>query len=400
LRGSIIVAQIALALVPLCGAGLLIRSFVRLLEVAPGFASEHRLTLALTAPKGRYAGPSEITSLAKRIREEILQVPSVREVGLAQAIPFSPGARWLQALTRTDPKGIHNFAQLPLVRYTVVSPGYFEAMGIPLRAGRAVVDADAHDAQPVVVINEKLARQQFPGENPLGKQIWIDHAESLPSSSPRTIVGVVADTHMYALERDPDPGAWVPIAQQNVSEDIWRNLFLVADTGIDPMNALASVSQMIRGIDPQLAIADVSSMEQRLRDSLWRQRFSSSVLGAFGLAALGIAVLGVFGVTSYLVALRSHEIGVRMAMGARPVDILRMVLRQSFVLVAIGIGIGLLASIGLTRVLQGLLFGIKATDSLTFAVVVAILMISALVACLLPAERAANADPTVALRME
>ena len=400
LRGSIIVAQIALALVPLCGAGLLIRSFVRLLEVAPGFASEHRLTLALTAPKGRYAGPSEITSLAKRIREESLQVPSVREIGLAQAIPFSPGARWLQALTRTDPKGIHNFAQLPLVRYTVVSPGYFEAMGIPLRAGRAVVDADAHDAQPVVVINEKLARQQFPGENPLGKQIWIGHAESLPSSYPRTIVGVVADTHMYALERDPDPGAWVPIAQQNVSEDIWRNLFLVADTGIDPMNALASVSQMIRGIDPQLAIADVSSMEQRLRDSLWRQRFSSSVLGAFGLAALGIAVLGVFGVTSYLVALRSHEIGVRMAVGARPVDILRMVLRQSFVLVAIGIGIGLLASIGLTRVLQGLLFGIKATDSLTFAVVVAILMISALVACLLPAERAANADPTVALRME
>lgn len=166
------------------------------------------------------------------------------------------------------------------------------------------------------------------------------------------------------------------------------------------MNALASVSHMIRGIDPHLAIADVSSMEQRLRDSLWRQRFSSSVLGAFGLAALGIAVLGVFGVKSYLVALRSHEIGVRMAVGARPVDILRMVLRQSFVLVAIGIGIGLLASIGLIRVLQGLLFGIKATDSLTFAVVVAILMISALVACLLPAERAAKADPVVALRME
>ena len=400
LRGSIIVTQIALALVPLCGAGLLIRSFVRLLEVPPGFASEHRLTLALTAPKGRYAGPSEITSLAKRIREESLQVPSVHEVGLTQAIPFSPGARWLQALTRTDPKGIHNFAQLPLVRYTVVSPGYFEAMGIPLRAGRAVVDADAHDAQPVVVINEELARQQFPGENPLGKRIWIGHAESLPSSSPRTIVGVVADTHMYALERDPDPGAWVPIAQQNVSEDIWRNLFLVADTGIDPMNALASVSQMIRGIDPQLAIADVSSMEQRLRDSLWRQRFSSSVLGAFSVAALGIAVLGVFGVTSYLIALRSHEIGVRMAVGARPVDILRMVLRQSFVLVAIGIGIGLLASIGLTRVLQGLLFGIKATDLLTFAVVVAISMISALLACLLPAGRAANADPAVTLRME
>jgi putative ABC transport system permease protein len=190
------------------------------------------------------------------------------------------------------------------------------------------------------------------------------------------------------------------MAQQNGSEDIWRNVFLVADTGIEPTNTLASVSQTIRGIDSQLAIADVSSMEQRLRESLWRQRFSSSVLGAFSLAALGIAVLGVFGVTSYLVALRSHEIGVRMAVGARPADILRMVLRQSLALVAIGIGIGLLVSFGLTRVLQGLLFGIKASDSLTFAVVVAILMISALMACLLPAKRAAHVDPVVALRME
>jgi putative ABC transport system permease protein len=185
-----------------------------------------------------------------------------------------------------------------------------------------------------------------------------------------------------------------------VSEDIWRNMFLVADTGTDPRNALASMSQTIRGIDSELAVADESSMEQRLRDSLWRQRFSSSVLGPFSLAALGIAVLGVFGVTSCLVALRSHEIGVRMAVGARPADILRMVLRQSLALVAIGIGLGLPASIGLTRVLQGLLFGIKATDSLTFAAVVAILMISALGACLLPAKRAANADPVVALRME
>ena len=281
----------------------------------------------------------------------------------------------------------------------MVTPGYIEAKGIPLRAGQAVVEADAHDAQPIVVINEKLAWQQFPGENPLGKQIWIGHAEPLSSSSQRTIFGVVADTHMYALERDPEPGVRVPMAQQSAREDIWRDPFLVAYTGIDPINALASLIQMIRGIDPQLAIADVSSMEQRLRDSLWRQRFSSSVLGACSLAALEIAVLGVFGVTSYLVALPSHEIGVRLAVGARPVDILRMVLRQSFVLVAIGIGIGLLASIGLTRVLQGLLFAIKATDSLTFAVVVAILMISALVACLLPAERAANADPVVALRM-
>jgi len=400
LRGAIIAFQIALALVPLCGAGLLIRSFVRLQEVAPGFTPEHRLTLSLNAPKARYAGPAEITALAKRLREATLQVPSMRETGLAQAIPFGPGSHWLQALTRTDPKGIHNFSQLPLVRYTVVTPGYLETVGMPLRAGRLVTDADTHESLPVVVINEKLAHQQFPGEDPVGKQIWIGHGESLPSLPPRTIVGVVADIHMYALDHDPDPSAWVPMTQQSVSEDIWRNLFLIANTGTDPNNAVAALSQKIHGVDKELVITDVSSMDQLLRDSLWQQRFSANILGAFSLAALGIAVLGVFGVTSYLVALRSHEIGVRMALGARPADILKMVLGQSFVLVAVGTVAGLLGAFALTRVLQGLLFGIKPTDAFTFGMMAAVLAISSLVACLGPARRAAKVDPIVALRAE
>jgi predicted permease len=324
----------------------------------------------------------------------------MRETGLAQAIPFGSGSRWLQALTRTDPKGIHNFSQLPLVRYTVVTPGYLEAVGMPLRAGRLVTDADTHDSQPVVVINEKLAHQQFPGEDPVGKQIWIGHGESLPSLPPRTIVGVVADIHMYALDHDPDPSAWVPMTQQSVSEDIWRSLFLIANTGTDPNNAVAAIGQKIHGVDKELAITDVSSMDQLLRDSLWQQRFSANILGAFSLAALGIAVLGVFGVTSYLVALRSHEIGVRMALGARPADILKMVLGQSFVLVAVGTVAGLLGAFALTRVLQGLLFGIKPTDASTFGMMAAVLAISSLVACLGPARRAAKVDPIVALRAE
>ena len=322
------------------------------------------------------------------------------QAGLAQAIPFTDGPRWLQALTRADPKGIHNFSQLPLVRYTVVTPGYLEAVGIPLRAGRAVTDADTHDALPVVEINEKLARQQFAGEDPVGKQIWIGHAEALPNSPPRTIIGVVADTHMYALDREPDPAAWVPIAQQEGSEDIWRNLFLVANTGTGPNSAVTAVRQEIHSVDAEIAITDVSSMDERLRESLWRQRFSASILGAFSLAALGIAVLGVFGVTSYLVALRSHEIGVRMALGARPADILKMVLGQSFVLVAIGTVAGLLGAIALTRILQGLLFGVTPTDPSTFAMVAGMLALSSLVACWGPARHAAKVDPIVALRAE
>lgn len=404
LRGAVIAAQIALALVPLSGAGLLMRSFVRLQEVAPGFDSAHRLTLALSAPKARYPGPAEITALAKQIREKTQDIPGLKQEGLAQAIPFSPGARWLQAITRSDPKGLQSFSSLPLVRYSVITPGYFEAMGIPLKYGRLLSESDAHDAQPVVVINEKLAKLYFRGEDPVGKMIWIGHAESLPGSAPRIVAGVVGDTHMYALDSDPDAAAWVPMSQQTASEDIWRNLYFVtnfvANGGGDPDTTLSSIRLRIRSIDPELAVADITSMADRLGDSLWRQRLSSGVLGAFSLAALGIAVLGVFGVTSYLVALRSREIGIRMAIGAKPVDIWKMVLGQNLLLVVVGIAFGLAGSLALTRLLQGLLFAVRPSDPLTLTAVAVALALAAVAASLVPARRAAKVDPLVALRTE
>ena len=399
-RGAMIAVQIALALVPLCGAGLLMRSFVRLQEVAPGFDFAHRLTLALSAPKTRYAGPAEISALAKQIREKTEDIPGLKQEGLAQAIPFSPGARWLQAITRSDPKGLQSFASLPLVRYSVVTPGYFEAMGIPLKSGRLLSESDARNAQPVVVINERLSRLYFRGEDPVGKLVWIGHAESLPGSAPRMIAGVVGDTHMYALDSDPDAAAWVPMAQQTESEDIWRNLFFVANAEGDPDITLSAIRRRFQSIDPELATADVTSMTERLRDSLWRLRLSSSVLSAFSLAALGIAVLGIFGVTSYLVALRSREIGIRMAIGAKPADIWKMVLRQNLLLVAIGIAFGLGGTLALTRLLQGLLFAVRPSDPLTLTVVAAALALAAVTASLVPARRAAKVDPLVALRAE
>lgn len=398
-RGAMIAAQIALALVPLCGAGLLLRSFVRLQEVVPGFDSAHRLTLALSAPKARYAGPAEINALAKQIREKTQDLPGLKQEGLAQAIPFSPGARWLQAISRTDPAGTQ-ISALPLVRYSVATPGYFEAVGIPLKAGRLFADSDSLDSWPVVLINEKLARLYFPGENPIGKPLWVGHAESLPGSTPRIVAGVVGDTHMYALDRDPDAAAWVPLAQQTVADDIWRNLYFVANADGEPNSVLAIIRRRIQSIDPELATADVSLMTDRLRNSLWRQRFSSSVLGGFSVAALGIAVLGVFGVTSYLVALRSREIGIRMAVGAKPADIWKMVVGQNLLLVAIGIAVGLAGAVALTRLLHGLLFGVQPTDTLTLSFVAAGLALAALAASLIPARRAANVDPLVALRAE
>jgi putative ABC transport system permease protein len=399
MRSLIVVPQIAFALIPLWGTSLLVRSLANLLKVAPGFESEQRLTLSVSAPRSRYPGPADVSALAERIREEVRNVPGMVQVGLAQSIPFAPGARWMQAVSRSDPKGVHNISELLLVRYTVVTRGYFEAMGIPLKFGRLVTRADSHNAPPAVVINEKFARQQFSDEDPIGKQIWIGHAELLPSSSPKTIVGVVGDTHMFGLDQEADASAWVPIAQQDVSTDVWRDLFLVCHVGPALMSPLQTVRQRIVGIDHDLAIADISYMDERLRESLWRQRFTSTVVAAFGLAALGVAILGVFGVTSYLIALRSHEVGIRMALGATSGDILSMVLGQSAVLVALGAFVGLAGAFGLSRVLEGLLFGVKPTDPLTLALVAGVLVVTAMAASLAPARKAARMDAIKTLRV-
>jgi hypothetical protein len=207
MRDAAQVAQIAFALVPLCGAGLLVRSFQRLQDVAPGFDPQNRLTLMFSAPKAKYAGPKEIAALARRVQRETDEAPGIRQSAVAQAIPFTPGAQWLQAVTRTDPKAIADLGQLPLARYNVVTAGYFEAMGIALKGGRTLTESDDAAAQPVVVVNEQLARDQFSGENPVGKQIWVGHAEALPGSRPRVVVGVVADSKMYAMDIAPEPAA-------------------------------------------------------------------------------------------------------------------------------------------------------------------------------------------------
>jgi predicted permease len=400
MREAAQVAQIALALVPLCGSGLLVRSFQRLQGVAPGFDAQNRLTLMFSAPKLRYAGPKEIAALALRVRQETNEVPGVRQSAVAQAIPFAPGAQWLQAFSRTDPKAIADLGQLPLARYNVVTAGYFEAMGIALKAGRTLTENDDAAAQPVVIINEQLARDQFGGENPVGKLIWVGHAEALPGSRPRVVVGVVADSKMYAMDIAPEPAAWVPITQQDNSESIFRSLYLVAHTGLAPSSALSAIQARFYNIDPDLALSDVATMDNRIGDSLWRQRFSAIVVSAFSLAALAIAALGVFGMTSYLVSSRTFEMGVRVALGATRLNIMSMILRQSTTMALLGAILGLLGCFATTRVLSRFLFGVSATDPLTLVGVALLLIAVAILASYLPARRAAAVDPIVALRVE
>jgi ABC-type antimicrobial peptide transport system permease subunit len=205
---------------------------------------------------------------------------------------------------------------------------------------------------------------------------------------------------MYAVETDPDPAAWVPLTQQEASDSIWRNMFLVVNTDGNPAAILPAIRERVKSINPDLATADVSGLSDRVRDSLWRQRLSTGVLGSFSVAALGIVVLGVFGVTSYLVALRSREIGIRIAVGAKPADIRRMVIGRCLLQVILGLAIGLAGALALTRLLRGLLFGVRPDDPLTFSFIAGTLILAAFAAALIPARRASRSDPLAALRMD
>ncbi len=400
MRHAFLIAQLALSLAPLAGAGLLIQSFVRLQRVDPGFNAGARLSLSYSAPRIRYREREKLAALAERVREEVSQLPGVQAAGLAQALPFAAGIGWAQAITRQDPKSIANPANLPHVRYNVVSTGYVEALGVPLKAGRTFTQADTREAQPVVIINESLARKHFAGEDPLGKQFWVGHAQALSSYQPRTVVGVIGDALLNKLEEPAEAAAWVPLSQQESGEDVWRTLFLVVHTKTAPLGAIAGIRQQIGKVEPDLALTDIRTMEGRLDESVWRQRLAATAMGALSLAALIIASLGVFGIIGYLVTRRTHEIGVRMAIGADRRDIIRLVMREGVWFTLAGVGLGLAGAMAMTRYLSSLLYGVSAYDPITFAVAALSLVGAALLACYLPARRATKVDPLIALRHE
>jgi len=371
-----------------------------LAHVDPGFKADHRLTLSFSAPVARYGGAEKLQALAWRVSAEVRQVPGVHDAGLIQYLPFGSAPGWLQAITRQDPKSIQNPADLPHVRYMVASTGYIEAMGITVDRGRTIADSDSKDSLPVAIINESLARKYFADEDPIGKKIWAGHAQLLASLAPRTIVGVIGDHLLSGLDTAPSPAVWVPISQQGFSDSIWRTLYLVVNTDADPHAVASSIRSQIARIDPQLALTDVLTMEERLGSSLWRQRFMALAVSALSFCAIAIAILGVFGISSYLVSQRTREIGVRIALGAQTADIFRMVMKESFWLVLTGIAVGTLGAFGLARLISGLLFGVAAADPLTFAAAPVLLGVLAMLASYLPARRAAGIDPLVAFKLE
>jgi putative ABC transport system permease protein len=390
LRGLFVVAEVALALVLLVGAGLMIRSFLRLQAVDPGFNTQNLLTMRLLLPEPAYLDMKKRTAFFEQAIKRIGELPGVQSASAISHIPFSgPGFYTFFMI-----EGIHSPADMnkQLAHIRPINSNFLRTMGIPLRMGREFTERDiTEDGANVVIINETMARRYFPNENPLGRRIRINRPEERLDE----IIGVVADIKISDIESDVMPTAYWPHHR-------WPFGFaaiLVRTTG-DPMSLNSPVTRAIRSLDPELSMAEVRTMEQVLWSSAARMRFYTLLLTIFAGVALLLAIMGIYGVMSYAVTQRRHEIGIRMALGAQMSDVLKLVIRQGMVMTLIGVGLGLSASYALTRYLEGHLYEVKPTDPVTFIGVALLLSAVALLACFIPAMRATRVDPMVTLRHE
>ena len=384
-RELLVVSEVALSLMLLCGAGLLIKSMVRLQSTDVGFQTESLLVMRMEMLRSRYPEAEERNAFLRDVLERVSALPGVSSAGAALALPFSGAAASLHFSVLDRPES----ADEDLVtEYQVVTPDYFRAMGIPLRGGRTVDDRDDQSAPLVAVINETLARWQWPGDDPIGKRISVGGEE-------REIVGVVGDVRHFGYDKPPRPEAYIPYYQ-----DPWPFFALVVRTGADPASLAGVVRSQVLAVDGDQPVHSVSTMEQVLSDSIRQGRFTMLLLGLFASVAIALAVVGIYGVMSYSVNQRLHEIGIRMALGAERPEVLRLTMGWGLKLVSAGAVLGLLASVALTRLMSSLLYGISATDPVVFVGVTLLLLSVAAVAAFIPAQRAARFDPLSVLRHE
>ncbi len=389
-RKALVISEVALSLVLLIGAGLMIRSFWKLQNVNPGFDTSNALTMSVFLTPSRYSEPHQVLAFFDRAMEQIRAVPGVVSVGTTTTIPLAGGGSTQPFTVEGRPAGA--IAEQPMAQTRYISPDYFRAIGIPLRQGRVFSDYDRDNSVPVVIISEAMARRFWPGENPIGKRLTPSfHSEQ----GAREIVGIVGDVKSSGLEVDSAAMMYLPFRQSPRPF-----LSFVVRTASNPESLIQPVSKAIYSIDKEQALTDVQTMDQVLIASLSGRRFNMTLLLAFAGVALLLAAVGVYGVMNYTVTLRRRELGIRMALGAEATDVLRLVLRQGLTLTLIGVAAGLIAAYALTRLMATLLYGVTATDYLTFITVPAMLIVVGLAASYVPARRATKVNPTIALRTE
>lgn len=388
LRSALLVSEVALAMMLLIGAGLLIRSFVKLLEVDPGFRAENLLTSRLALPP-RYQENAQRVQFFERVLQRVAAIPGVVAVGATSHLPLTNYN--MGSGLRVEGR-LYQAGEQPVgAPITAVNPDYFRTMDIGLRAGRLFTDGDAAGAPSVALLNESLARQLFPHEDPVGKRLAIAGS----GAAWTTIIGIVSDVRQLGRERNVEPAVYLSYRQLPRP-----GMALLLRSVAQPLSLAPALRNAVHEVDPALPLFDVVTMEEKLTNSIAARRFNLLLLGVFAALALVLAGVGVYGVISYVVTGRTQEVGIRLALGAQRADVLWLFLRQGMRLVLLGVGIGWLGGFAFTRVMTSLLFGVGASDPLTFAGVAGLLALIALLACYLPARRATKVDPLIALRSE
>jgi predicted permease len=400
LRNALVVTQIAFALILLVGAGLLLASFRQVLAVKPGFAAENVLTGSVALPSVQYAGDQELRAFVDRALEKIRALPGVMTAGATDSIPF--GHHSSDSLIMAEGYPMKPGESVVSPNQIVVTPGYFEAMRVPLIEGRLFDSRDSAESPRVIIVDQRLARKFWPGSSPIGRRMWRPSGpEDLiqPSANTRwyTVVGVVGSVKLRALV-DPDErvGAYFFPYQQDPRSS---PTFTLRTSG-EPSTVISALRKAIVQVDAGLPLYDVRTMQERIDESLIARKSPMVLAMGFGLVALFLAGVGIYGVLAYTVAQRTREIGIRMALGSTTERIFRLVVREGFVLLGSGFALGIAGTIALAKYLESLLFGVRPADPYVLAAVAGVLALAAFVACVLPAQRAARVDPVVALRQE